>query len=111
MRKESFSDSSFDSIDDMQAALDTWVADYNNQREHQSLGDVPPIRRFELARPTTLEVIDGDVASEPELAPPRKVVGRRVDRHGRISILKHRYHVGRHLATTVSWSRPMPAAI
>ncbi|MFN2588091.1 MAG: hypothetical protein ABR613_08240 [Actinomycetota bacterium] len=25
-------------------------------------------------------------------------MGRRVDRAGRISILKHRYHVGRHLA-------------
>jgi hypothetical protein len=31
-------------------------------------------------------------------APPEPVVGRRVDRAGRISILKHRYHVGRHLA-------------
>ena len=38
-----------------------WVVDYNNEREHQSLGDVPPIRRFELARPPSLEVIDGDV--------------------------------------------------
>ena len=98
MRKEFFSDSSFDSIDDMQAALDAWVADYNNQREHQSLGDVPPIRRFELTRPATLEVIDGDVATHEESPPPKKVVTRRVDLHGRISILKHRYHVGRHLA-------------
>lgn len=29
--------------------------------------------------------------------PPNKVVGR-VDQAGRISILKHRYHVGRYLA-------------
>jgi transposase InsO family protein len=98
LRKEFFSDKSFDSIAEMQTALDVWVVDYNNEREHQSLGDVPPIRRFELARPTSLEVIDGDVAVEegPELF--KKVVGRRVDRAGRISILKHRYHVGRHLA-------------
>ena len=101
MRKEFFSDSSFDSIDDMQAALDAWVADYNNEREHQGLGDVPPIRRFELARPATLEVIDGDVATHEESPPPKKVVTRRVDLHGRISILKHRYHVGRHLAGEV----------
>jgi transposase InsO family protein len=98
LRKDFFSEHSFETIAEMQAALDVWIRDYNNQREHQSLGDVPPIRRFELARPAALEVIDGDVAEEQQPAPPKKVVGRRVDRAGRISILKHRYHVGRHLA-------------
>ena len=98
MRKEFFSNQVFETIDDMQVALDVWVTDYNNEREHQSLGDVPPIRRFELARPATLEVIDGDVSIEEEPVPVKKVIGRRVDRTGRISILKHRYHVGRHLA-------------
>jgi transposase InsO family protein len=97
MRKEFFSDKSFESIDDMQQALDIWVADYNNDREHQSLGDVPPITRFELARAPSLEVIDGDVAIEEQPVPRPRTVGRRVDRAGRISILKHRYHVGRHL--------------
>jgi transposase InsO family protein len=98
LRKDFFSDKSFDTINQMQAGLDVWVANYNNEREHQSLGDVPPIRRFELARPPSLEVIDGDVAPEEKPPPTNKVVGRRVDRAGRISILKHRYHVGRHLA-------------
>ncbi len=98
MRKEFFSDKVFETIDDMQAALDVWVTDYNNEREHQSLGDVPPIRRFELARTAELEVIDGDVADEEPPPPRPKVVTRRVDPAGRISILKHRYHVGRHLA-------------
>ncbi len=97
MRKEFFLDRSFATIEDMQQALDAWVVDYNNEREHQSLGDVPPIRRFELARPASLEVIDGDIAPEEEPPPPKKVIGRRVDHAGRISILKHRYHVGRHL--------------
>jgi transposase InsO family protein len=98
MRKEFFSDKVFESIEDMQAGLDIWVADYNNEREHQALGDVPPIRRFELARPAALEVIDGEVADEEPQPLRPKVVTRRVDRAGRISILKHRYHVGRHLA-------------
>ncbi|HEX2241496.1 MAG TPA: IS481 family transposase, partial [Actinomycetota bacterium] len=98
MRKEFFLDQGFDTIEDMQAALDVWVVGYNNQREHQSLGDVPPIRRFELASPVSLEVVDGDVEADEEPVPAKKVVGRRVDRAGRISILKHRYHVGRHLA-------------
>jgi transposase InsO family protein len=97
MRKEFLSDKSFGSLDDMQQALDVWVADYNNQRDHQSLGDVPPMRRFELARPAALEVIDGDVAAVEQPPPRPNVVSRRVDRAGRISILKHRYHVGRHL--------------
>jgi transposase InsO family protein len=98
MRKEFFADRSFETIEEMQAALAAWVVGYNNEREHQALGDVPPMRRFELARPAFLEVIDGDVEVEGEPAPTKKVVGRRVDRAGRISILKHRYHVGRHLA-------------
>ena len=98
LRKDFFADKTFETLDDMQAALDAWVTGYNNEREHQSLGDVPPIKRFELARPAELEVIDGDVEAEEGLPPPKKIVGRRVDHHGRISILKHRYHVGRHLA-------------
>jgi hypothetical protein len=36
--------------------------------------------------------------SEQALPPAGRTVARRVDRAGRISILKHRYHVGRHLA-------------
>jgi transposase InsO family protein len=98
MRKEFFSENAFATTDEMQAALDGWVIDYNNERDHQSLGDVPPIRRFELAAMPSFEVIDGDVAVEEEPLPRAKTVGRRVDRAGRISILKHRYHVGRHLA-------------
>jgi len=98
MRKEFFSEKSFETTEQCQAALDVWVVDYNNQREHQSLGDQPPIRRFELAKPVSLEVIDGDIAIEEEPPPRPKMVSRRVDRAGRISILKHRYHVGRHLS-------------
>ncbi len=59
---------------------------------------MPPIRRFELARPASLEVIDGDFAVEEEPRVRPKTVSRRVDQAGRISILKHRYHVGRHLS-------------
>jgi hypothetical protein len=97
LRKEFLADKNFDTIEEMQAALDLWVADYNHEREHQSLGDVPPIRRFELAKPASLEVIDGDVAVEQQPPPRPQTVSRRVDRAGRISILKRRYHVGRHL--------------
>ncbi len=98
MRKEFFSQHTFETIEEAQAALDSWVTHYNCDREHQGIGDVPPIRRFELAARSSFEVIDGEVAIEEEPQPQPRTVGRRVDQAGRISILKHRYHVGRHLA-------------
>jgi transposase InsO family protein len=97
MRKEFFSLQTFDTIELAQAALDQWVQGYNHQREHQGIGDVAPIRRFELRAKPSLDVVSAEPEAEvPE--PPGNVVGRRVDQKGRISILKHRYHVGVHLA-------------
>jgi transposase InsO family protein len=100
MRKEFFSVHTFDTIEGTQAALDHWVVGYNTEREHQSIGDVPPMRRFELAaKPSSeaFEVIDGDVA-DVDPAPPARTVKRVVDSGGRISVLTFRYHVGRHLS-------------
>ena len=99
MRKEFFDHNRFDTIEETQAALDAWVIEYNNEREHQSIGDVPPIRRFELARPKLLEVIDGEVSvREQPVVTNRRTISRIVDSGGRISVLTFRYHVGRHLA-------------
>jgi hypothetical protein len=97
MRTEFFASATFDSIEQAQEALDRWVSHYNHHREHQAIGDVPPIRRFELAEKKALDVVDGEVPMEQGPEQPR-VAARRVDRAGRISILKHRYHVGRYLA-------------
>jgi transposase InsO family protein len=90
----------FDSLEQAQAELDAWVKHYNAEREHQAIGDVAPIRRFELAAHDTGQVHDPEPPEEPTA--PRGV-SRRVDRAGRISILKHRYHVGRHLAGRRVW--------
>jgi len=98
MRKEFFADKIFDTLEEAQHALDAWVIDYNTNREHQAIGDVAPIRRFEVARPASLEVVDGEIQTAPDPAPQKKFVTRRVDDKGRISILEHRYHVGRYLA-------------
>lgn len=97
MRKELFDGRRFPSIAQAQDELDRWVTHYNLEREHQAIGDVPPIRRFELVTPNPAEVVDPDAPTQEPSASPRHVVGRKVDRVGRISILKHRYHVGRHL--------------
>jgi transposase InsO family protein len=98
LRKEFFGLTSFETITEAQAGLDLWVDHYNRVREHQGIGDVPPIRRFELAARTVFEVVDGDMEITDEPEPKPNLVVRRVDMGGRISILKHRYHVGRYLA-------------
>jgi hypothetical protein len=98
MRTELLAGRRFTSITEAQAELDRWVSHYNLDREHQAIGDVAPIRRFELVEKTPAEIVDPDAPPEQILDVPRRTVGRRVDRAGRISILKHRYHVGRHLA-------------
>ncbi len=98
MRKELFDGRRFPSIVQAQADLDGWVAHYNLEREHQAIGDVAPIRRFELLERASTEIVDPDAAVEEMPPSTGHTVGRRVDRAGRISILKHRYHVGRHLA-------------
>ena len=98
IRNELLDGRTFDSIERAQGELDAWVAHYNDEREHQAIGDVPPVRRFELVQQGPVEVVDPDTGIGHERGPAGHTVGRRVDRAGRISILKHRYHVGRHLA-------------
>jgi len=98
MRKELLHGRRFSCLEQAQEELDRWVAHYNLEREHQAIGDVPPIKRFELVQQERAEVIDPDAGSQEQQPPTSRTVGRRVDRAGRISILKHRYHVGRHLA-------------
>jgi len=98
MRTELFHGRRFASIARAQDELDRWVKHYNLEREHQAIGDVPPIRRFERVERASVEVVDPDAATEEAPRSTSHTVGRRVDRAGRISILKHRYHVGRHLA-------------
>jgi hypothetical protein len=98
MRKEFFSETTFASIEQAQEALDRWVSRYNHHREHQGIGDVPPIRRFQLAEQRSFDVVDGEIEMEEVSEVRPRIVARRVDQAGRISILKHRYHVGRYLA-------------
>jgi transposase InsO family protein len=98
MRKEFFASKTLPSIEQAQQDLDRWVSHYNHHREHQAIGDVAPVRRFELADKGPFAVVDGEVEVEREPERGPRVVARRVDQAGRISILKHRYHVGRYLA-------------
>ncbi len=100
MKREFLAGKVFATIADAQTALDGWVAEYNHEREHQSLGDRPPIERFRLARREPLEPVAVD-SQVPEHAPavtrvPRST--RRVGSNGRVSFAAFHYHVGRWLA-------------
>ena len=72
MRREFFARASFGSIEQAQEDLDRWVWHYNHHREHQGIGDVAPIRRFELAENRLVEVVDPRPSSPPR---PRRQDG------------------------------------
>jgi transposase InsO family protein len=79
----------------LQSALDAWVAEYNTERPHQSLGDRPPLERFALAsahRAADLEM--PDVPDEVALAERPPGVNRWVDQRGSIALGGLRYRVG-----------------
>jgi transposase InsO family protein len=82
-------------VEELQAALDEWVAEYNTKRPHQSLGDRPPAERFALAgthRPPDLEM--PEVIDELPLAQRPPGVNRWVDQRGSITLGRFRYRVG-----------------
>ena len=52
----------FASIEEAQEQLDAWVRSYNEERPHQGIGMVPPLKRFALAAPES----SPPVIPEPE---------------------------------------------
>jgi hypothetical protein len=100
IRSEFLSDRSFSTLEEAQEALDRWVDSYNQERPHQGIGMVPPQVRFALASFEGPEpVLPEEGSSEYFLesgAQVRRVL-RKVNDHGRISLLGFEYHVGRYL--------------
>jgi hypothetical protein len=83
-------------VEQVQAAVDGCVVEYNTERPHQSCGGRPPVERFALA---DRAILAADEAAVP--APRRPVaagrpggVSRWVDGHGRISLAGFDYAVG-----------------
>jgi transposase InsO family protein len=97
LKKEFLGGQIFESIEAAQAAIDGWVIEYNEEREHQSLGDRPPAQRFALAR---REVTEPGVKMPQEVSDPKikPRLLRRVRSNGKVSLLNFDYHVGRYLA-------------
>jgi transposase-like protein len=78
LRRELLDESGeFASLDAAQAAIDAWVATYNTQRPHQSLGMRTPSQRFRPAPPGALDRLQDRQtrgAEAPPAPPPRAVV-------------------------------------
>jgi hypothetical protein len=101
MRAEFFTpkDRLFATVEELQAALDAWVTEYNTTRPHQSCGGRPPIERFALASRS----LAADTAAATQPAPARPAaaqakrpagVSRWVNAAGKISLAGFTYHVG-----------------
>jgi transposase InsO family protein len=98
MRAEFFSpkDRLFATVEELQAALDGWVSEYNTARPHQSCGGRPPAERFRLAD-RSLAADDSAVTPAPAPAAVAKRpagVSRWVNANGRISLGGYSYAVG-----------------
>jgi transposase InsO family protein len=96
LRAEFLADKVFDSLEDAQARLDTWVEEYNHDRPHQSIGMVAPFERFALGARTA--VVPGPQSPEPQEVLGTPAVTRRVGSTGQISFATTRYTAGRWLA-------------
>lgn len=64
MREEFRTDRVFESLAVAQAELDEWVAGYNRQRPHSSIGMVPPLVRFETRPVPARQVREPDTAQD-----------------------------------------------
>jgi transposase InsO family protein len=99
MRAEFFTpeDGLFATVEDLQAALDAWVSEYNTARPHQSCGGRPPAERFRLADRSIIP--DACAAAQAPVRPAAAVkrpagVSRWVNAHGKISLAGFSYAVG-----------------
>jgi hypothetical protein len=100
LKSEGLAGRTFADLAAAQAAVDAWVEHYNQQRPHQGIGMVAPIRRFELAAVSQREAIEAPPRPpEPELEHVAPLMAtRRVNRHGIMSFAAAKYHVARWLA-------------
>jgi transposase InsO family protein len=83
-------------VEEVQAALDSWVVKYNTDRPHQSCGGRPPVERFGLAERSLVVVDEPTVVPSlrrAELSRPAGV-SRWVNGAGRISLGGFDYLVG-----------------
>jgi transposase InsO family protein len=100
MRAEFFTphDGTWVTIEQLQAALDAWVHEYNTARPHQSCGGRPPAERFALAGrsgiPDESSLTPAPPAAASAAARRPAGVSRWVNAHGKVSLAGFSYNVG-----------------
>src|SRR5437667_11179998 len=84
------------SVEELQAALDGWVAEYNTERPHQSCGRRPPAERFALAKREPVQVAEPAEPVRVGRRGDRRPAGvsRWVDGNGQVSLTGFKYRVG-----------------
>jgi hypothetical protein len=94
LRRDFLEGKVFETLEEAQAALDTWVDEYNFDRPHQSLGNQPPSVRFAAPQraepevPLTLEALDQDRSGDDWVA-------RTVSKNGTLSVSNQVFSVGK----------------
>lgn len=78
-----------------QAALDAWVGEYNNERTHQSLGDVTPASRFAADQRVARPVVGLPAQRGPERS-GEQWVARKVGANGVVCVGWQQVSVGKH---------------
>jgi transposase InsO family protein len=99
MKREFLDDKVFSDLEQAQRELDKWVKYYNLERDHQSIGDRPPIERFRLARrdPSPKEQKQIQTQKPPPEDPQKRLL-RKVGSNGKINLIGFKYHVGKFYA-------------
>jgi hypothetical protein len=99
LRLECFANAEFESIEQAQESIDSFVEQYNSARPHQALEMATPAARFYQAVKTAqLEAVDGKpVAQASETATRMHEVVRKVDITGSFGLARERYSAGRWL--------------
>ena len=95
LRTEFLSGRCFVSLGDAQAELDAWVAEYNTERPHRSLGMCTPAERFRSSAAGP-QLLPADVSPLGERRASDDWVTRRVARNGVITVAYQVLSVGKH---------------
>ena len=79
-----------------QQAIDVWIAEYNTDRPHQSLGRCTPAERFAARTPDTGPTLELSALARAERHTGEDWISRRVASNGIISVTSQPFSVGKH---------------
>lgn len=116
LRREFLDHHVFETIEEAQAKVETWLEEYNTVRPHQAIGMRTPAQRFRAGDKTVLPTVaKGRLWSRLDRKPvdqdrsmPGLTITRRVAPNGRITVTYQHAYVDRRLAGKVVTVRVEP---